>query len=619
MKKSNKSAKAKPGTQLSLPDAIPVMAMFDGTQADMFHAIGELRGPFQGLASWPTLEEVLATKSKQFLEQHGEERWQQAGGYMDSQGRHSCERTSPIMVQAITAVAEAGGGLLWTDKKGRTRAMRLCPVRHHGKDMLYAFAIEWKDASQQADNPSLPLSQARAALEKQGGRLRLSSRAEQMLWVIHLQVLSQKCSRVIVPDVLLGAVIWGGDQSEWPDDWRHDVFQTLASLMSLQSEVFRLPSTGWPPRLGACSVAVSSVARLSDVPFEDDRCRPECPYWGGGLKHDHFMIEISSGFLGVLEHFGLPSSNSKYRTFNFIELPEADEARKAIQVARSKGQIISASMATAVFGPARWSGISKLQRRIFHALVGEITRTKKSSRPDNAKVICDRKVPTDRKNETLPCPAMQAGRCYVAFNGNGSRPGKGYTLFGRQGRGWMLKFDLMPDANADATDVARKVRSLFKALGFWKDVIGLIVVGFDPKQKTWITWSELRAMCPNNSGRIDARLATLHLRFYAPDDYLDRLQKFFQMRGGFATDVAGVANPQQFLPADDLKLRIRSLGIRQSEIAAELGVKQPYVSQLLNGERPWPAEHRARVEQMLADIESDQACVEADPETGGCL
>ena len=277
MKKSNPSAKAKPGTQLALPDAIPAMAMIDGTQADMFRVIGELRGPFQHLASWPTLEEVLATNSKRFLEQHGEQKWQEVGGCIDSHGRHSCERTSTLMVQALTAVAEAGGGLLWTDKKGMTRAMRLCPVRHRGKDTLYAFAIEWKDSSQQAGNPNLPLSQARAALEKQGGRLRLASRAEQMLWVIHSQVLEQKCSKVIVPDVLLGAVVWGGNQNNWPDDWRTDVFQTLASLMSLHSEVFRLPSTGWPPRLGACSVAVSSVARLSDVPFEEDRCRPECP------------------------------------------------------------------------------------------------------------------------------------------------------------------------------------------------------------------------------------------------------------------------------------------------------------------------------------------------------
>ncbi len=89
-------------------------------------------------------------------------------------------------------------------------------------------------------------------------------------------------------------------------------------------------------------------------------------------------------------------------------------------------------MATAVFGPARWSGISKLQRRIFHALVGEITRTKKSSRPDNAKVICDRMVPSDRKNETLLCPAMQAGRCYVAFNGNGSRQEKLHAVWQRR-------------------------------------------------------------------------------------------------------------------------------------------------------------------------------------------
>ncbi len=213
---------------------------------------------------------------------------------------------TPIMVQAITAVAEAGGGLLWTDKKGRTRAMRLCPVRHHGKDTLYAFAIEWKDASQQADNPSLPLSQARAALEK--------TRRTTKVWRFGQSRCCGYSFASSEPKMLKGdrarCAPWsrhlGGDQSECLMTGDTTFFQTLASLMSLQSEVFRLPSTGWPPRLGACSVAVSSVARLSDVPFEDDRCRPECPYWGRGLKHDHFVIEISSGFLGVLEHFGYP-------------------------------------------------------------------------------------------------------------------------------------------------------------------------------------------------------------------------------------------------------------------------------------------------------------------------
>ena len=346
-------------------------------------------------------------------------------------------------------------------------------------------------------------------------------------------------------------------------------------------------------------MAISTVAKLWEFSNDENRCRPGCPYWDKGVKHDHFLIEVSSGFLGVLERFGLPGSKSKMRTFNFVELPEDEAARKSIQEARKEGRIITVNVVAAMLGPARWAKLSGLQQRIVQALTREITRAKNSSRPDKAAIVQNGRVPGSQGEPTRVCPDLQSHRCYVAFNGNGRRKGQGYTLFGAKGRGWLHKFGLMPEQNADAGEV----RALFKELNLWREAIGLVVVGYHPKRDKWLKWSELKAMATGQSPQVNSMLISLHLRFYAPEDYLDRLRNYFAERGGFATNDEGASKPQSSLFDDDLLIRIRKIGIRNKDLASKLGVSPSFVSQLMTGQCSWPQNRRDHVEKLLSEIE----------------
>jgi hypothetical protein len=39
-------------------------------------------------------------------------------------------------------------------------------------------------------------------------------------WAIHLAVITQRSPDIVLPDVLLGQVFWGGDKKAWPSNWR---------------------------------------------------------------------------------------------------------------------------------------------------------------------------------------------------------------------------------------------------------------------------------------------------------------------------------------------------------------------------------------------------------------
>src|SRR5207247_808856 len=39
-------------------------------------------------------------------------------------------------------------------------------------------------------------------------------------WAIHLAVINQRSSEVVLPDVLLGQALWGGNRQRWPKNWR---------------------------------------------------------------------------------------------------------------------------------------------------------------------------------------------------------------------------------------------------------------------------------------------------------------------------------------------------------------------------------------------------------------
>lgn len=555
---------------------LPDLMIIDKGQAEAFHALGALRAPFANWSTWPTLDELFRKFSIGELDRTGSERWRAHGGVLDSSGVETCETSSPLATKALASVVDGKGGIIWKAREGRTHAVRLC--RSDDAQNLLGFAIGWP-------THGVP------------PQIRLGRLAQQFLFLVHAQVLSQRRSAVFLPDELLGQVAWGEPRTKWPKNWRQEILRVLLSLMELSSEVFRLSAPGWRPRLGKASTVLSCVEDLRVLRPDEDQCRQECPMSRYGARHHHLLVEIGPGFLGVLEHFALPSDHRGYREYDFVRIgSDASESQTAIQEARKNGRIISVSTSAAVLANSKWSGFSPQLVSIIQAIEGERTR-----RPQ---FVHGSQVPGTQKSERLTCPLLSPAKRYVAFCGNGHRPGQGYLVVGTKGRGWMKKCGFaVPECSQG---VISAVRTFLDRLDEVRNSVDIVIVGLNTKTKTWLSWSEIRAL---NTGSLIAELPTLHLRIYASEGFDDRLRQHLAVRGRFGAighETTGDFRATQNQRLNDMSGRqladiVLQLRVSQQELADEIGVTQSFISQLVREVRPWPEPIREKVIAVLRE------------------
>jgi len=342
---------------------------------------------------------------------------------------------SPLATRVVEGIAKTKGGLLWLDDQGMGWAVRVGRMPQWDPTSRYGFAISWAGSALLLDSQArlrcdpelagqLPepdpddRDAGRARLRKIAGHMRLYHRAEQLLWMIHAAVFTQRSSIVLLPDLLLGQMIWGGQRNHWPQDWRGDIMQTLKSLAYLHTEILRLGEVGWQPRLGAHSVGLVHVEQLGMTRPREDFCRPCCPMYHDDRPHSHFLVQIGTAFLGVLEKFMDATDCTGKRTYDFGKELTEDAAEELTEY-RKKVGTPSVNLPVKVFGPARWSGLSPGQRRIIQALTEEVTRAAKSQRPDKAFVLHGNYVPSATRKRRICCPFLDSAGSYVAFNGNG--------------------------------------------------------------------------------------------------------------------------------------------------------------------------------------------------------
>jgi hypothetical protein len=193
----------------SLADTV----MVDVTQAHMFSCVGRTRSPFGRVGDWPTLDDALSSRSRRVLAELGESRWSAAGGVLGPDGQPTCLLTSPLATAAVREAADRPGGVLWTDATGLVWAVRLVPVAGLQDGPYFGFAVGGLPADprgKRAGSPARSVASARRRLQAGGAHLWLGPRAEQVLWAVHLAVVAQRRSVVLLPDVLLGQAVWGG-------------------------------------------------------------------------------------------------------------------------------------------------------------------------------------------------------------------------------------------------------------------------------------------------------------------------------------------------------------------------------------------------------------------------
>src|SRR5262249_23118976 len=158
-------------------------------------------------------------------------------------------------------------------------------------------------------------------------------------WAMHQAVLIQRTSIIQLPDVALGQILWGGDRAKWPQNWRNTLMDILSSLSELHVAALRIGGTTWRPRLTMRSVAVAHCEIVEQTRGRKDACTPSCSLWNQAEQHQHFLIQIGYGFLGVLEYFAISDDKDGKRQFDFEQKRPAGDAGKVLAEARGRGQI----------------------------------------------------------------------------------------------------------------------------------------------------------------------------------------------------------------------------------------------------------------------------------------
>jgi len=256
---------------------VPDLVMVDRSQADLVDALARARNLFGPAASWPRLDTLFHDYSQFVLGTQGETYWLQQGGIYGPDGQSTLRPDSRLAGYVVDDAAQKSGGILCEDQTRTQWAVRLVPMPNRPADyrgfaIQYPGAVATAAATAPGSTPSTPL----CLPHLDSGR---ATRAAQVYMAIHTLVLQQRSSVVVVPDVLLGQLAWGGDQSQWPRNWRQDRWEVLAFLSQLRSGVLRLAGEGWRPRFVAHSTALASVEDLRAGKPGEDRCSPACPMW----------------------------------------------------------------------------------------------------------------------------------------------------------------------------------------------------------------------------------------------------------------------------------------------------------------------------------------------------
>src|SRR4051812_25992926 len=127
-------------------------------------------------------------------------------------------------------------------------------------------------------------------------------------------------------------------------------------------------------------------------------------------------------------------------------------------------------------------------------------------------------LPTVNGTGTFACPLLDPNMDYAGFNGNKLLKGRGYLI--TSPGGWMAK----------AGHSADEVPAFFADLAVLAGRFDLIAVGVQPHNPDCLDLGQLSALA--RSVQPSNPLRHVHLRLYAPADYLARWNRAFGWQDG---------------------------------------------------------------------------------------
>jgi hypothetical protein len=435
-----------------------------------------------------------------------------------------------------------------------------------------------------------------------------------LYFAILQNIIEQRTASVVLPDVLLGQVYWGGQKESWPRNWRNNLLKRLKR------------QTG-------------SEGLLVDVALDmSQRCQESCPLYGTAIKHHHFSVTIrtendieegdrlddegqpeenawlSRVFLGALEVCGFNGPEGRLYDFGLqTQRAELDEAKFKALTSRlnrfqRRGRLVSVYLPFRLFSGSKRLGLSFRQRQLMLAILRELTRNSRKSenklkRDDNAALI---QVNGKTQLATDIYPGLSANVVWIGFNGNGGFKrqhlrGHGYRLLTKGG--WLVRARYVHVEDADKA--WSTLVDFFNDLKVVAELFGLVVAARHTRTGEWLGLADLPDLLRNVSGRRWLRMA--FLRIYTEQDYCARWRKTIAERMGFSV----IPDPKQEEPvsiqpwesATQLSKFLRAHGISQMKLAEDLGVSRQNVGQYMNDRRTWTPKWQERIQAWIESID----------------
>src|SRR5262249_53073655 len=148
---------------------------------------------------------------------------------------------------------------------------------------------------------------------------------------------------------------------------------------------------------------------------------------------------------------------------------------------------------------------------------------------------------------TLLCPLLRPNHRYVVFGGNGQRPGRGYRIAGHKGKGWLKRCGYTVPASEE--ELIKVVQEFLAELEGLSGPLDLVTAGLNPNTNCWLDLPQMQELARTVHGW--RQLDAVHLRIYAPENYLDKWSELFL--GSIIDPTQGqVAKSQAIAPAGDL-------------------------------------------------------------------
>jgi hypothetical protein len=236
---------------------------------------------FDGISSWPNLDQLFAEKSQELISRQGVNDWALAGGVLRPNGCPSFSSPSVVAFQTLRAILEDNDGFTYSNDTGVQWAALIPkpPIgdREYWRGVAVGvdFPLEWLESwsrrkhmqassarLQELIRPGKPISfadqQARASISVVHRRLQLLDVAIKAVFVLCLAVKASGRNKVCVDSRRLAAAVWGAD-TNWPNDWSNTIFEAIAMLGTFRLQPLILPKTGWDPQTQARQAALSKI------------------------------------------------------------------------------------------------------------------------------------------------------------------------------------------------------------------------------------------------------------------------------------------------------------------------------------------------------------------------